>query len=119
MTIAHRLTAVVVLAVAAAWSGASAAERSKEQMTPLLLAVPDPPIPFKGSDGRTHLVYELWMTNFSSGEATVEQVDVLGDGRRPGDARRSRGGHSPRSRPAGATPATPCRAAAPRCCSST
>ena len=46
-------------------------------MTPLLLAVHDAPIPFRGSDGRTHLVYELWITNFSSGDATVEQVRVL------------------------------------------
>lgn len=57
-----------------------AAERSGEQITPLLLAVHDAPIPFKGSDDRTHLVYELWITNFSSGDATVEQVSVLGDG---------------------------------------
>src|SRR5262249_59360998 len=52
--------------------------RAEDQMTPLLLAVHDAPIPFRGSDGRTHLVYELWITNFSSGDATVEQVRVLG-----------------------------------------
>jgi hypothetical protein len=51
--------------------------RAEDQMTPLLLAVHDAPIPFRGSDGRTHLVYELWITNFSSGDATVEQVRVL------------------------------------------
>jgi hypothetical protein len=27
-----------------------------------------------------HLVYELWVANFSSAEVTVEKVDVLGDG---------------------------------------
>ena len=51
-----------------------------EQMTPLLLAVQDAPVPFMGSDGRVHLVYELEMTNFSSAEILVEKVEVLGDG---------------------------------------
>jgi hypothetical protein len=52
-----------------------------EVLTPLLLAVQNPPVPFLGSDGQTHLVYELWVTNFSSGEALVERVEVLGDGK--------------------------------------
>jgi hypothetical protein len=41
--------------------------------------VPDP-APFTGSDQRIHLVYELWITNFSSGNATLQTVEVLGDG---------------------------------------
>jgi hypothetical protein len=49
-------------------------------MTPLLLAVQDAPVPFLGSDGRVHLVYELWVTNFSSGDVVVKGVEVLGDG---------------------------------------
>jgi hypothetical protein len=49
-------------------------------MTPLLLAVQDAPVPFMGSDGRVHLVYELWVTNFSSGDVVVKSVEVLGDG---------------------------------------
>ena len=49
-------------------------------MTPLLLSVPDAPVPFNGTDGRTHLIYELAMTNFSSGEIVPENVEVLGDG---------------------------------------
>ena len=49
-------------------------------MTPLLLAVQDAPVPFMGSDGHVHLVYELEMTNFSSAEILVEKVEVLGDG---------------------------------------
>jgi len=52
-----------------------------EQMTPLLLSVPDAPVPFNGSDGRTHLVYELAMTNFSSSVIAPEKVEVLGDGK--------------------------------------
>jgi hypothetical protein len=39
--------------------------------------VPYAPIPFAGSDGRTHLVYELEATNFSSGETSIEQLEVL------------------------------------------
>jgi hypothetical protein len=78
---ATRLGGIALLAVAAA-VGASAAEKSHgERITPLLLAVHDAPMPFAGSGGRTHLVYELWITNFSSGEARVERVDVLGDGK--------------------------------------
>ena len=51
-----------------------------EQMTPLLLAVQDAPVPFMGSDGRVHLVYELGMSNFSSSDIAVEKVEVVGDG---------------------------------------
>jgi hypothetical protein len=51
-----------------------------EQMTPLLLAVQDAPVPFMGSDGRVHLVYELGMSNFSSSDIAVEKVEVIGDG---------------------------------------
>ena len=45
----------------------------------MLLEVRDAPVAFAGSDGKTHLVYELRMTNFSSGNATIEQVEVIGD----------------------------------------
>ncbi|TFW05793.1 M23 family metallopeptidase [Oxalobacteraceae bacterium OM1] len=54
-------------------------QQTEVQLTPLLLAVPSAPIPFTGSDGRTHLVYELQLTNFTSSEATVQRVDILGD----------------------------------------
>jgi Peptidase family M23 len=46
-------------------------------LTPVVAEVLHPPIPFVGSDGRTHLVYELETTNFSSGETTIEQLQVL------------------------------------------
>jgi hypothetical protein len=51
----------------------------QEKMTPVLLSVQDAPVPFVGSDGRVHLVYELWVTNFSSADVAVEKVEVLGD----------------------------------------
>jgi hypothetical protein len=54
-----------------------AAARDPERLTPLLISVQERPIPFPGSDDRTHLVYELWLTNFSSGEILVEKVEVL------------------------------------------
>lgn len=66
--------------VAAAPLALRAQSATAEQMTPLLLAVNDAPIPFIGSDGRTHLVYELAMTNFSSGDIALQKMEVLGDG---------------------------------------
>jgi hypothetical protein len=53
---------------------------TSENMTPLLLTVQDAPVPFMGSDGRVHLVYELGVTNFSSADIAVEKVEVVGDG---------------------------------------
>ena len=48
-----------------------------QDITPLLAEVPYAPIPFTGSDGRTHLVYELKATNFSSGEITIEELEMV------------------------------------------
>jgi hypothetical protein len=77
-----RVFAVRVLPVlmAAVFCLSSGGAQVQEKMTPVLLAVQDAPVPFMGSDGRVHLVYELWMTNFSSGDVAVEKVEVLGDG---------------------------------------
>lgn len=61
--------------------GAGSTNASPTQvLTPLILSVQDAPVPFKGSDGKTHLVYELWVTNFSHIEVAVTDVEVLGDG---------------------------------------
>jgi hypothetical protein len=68
---------VLCLVLAALASGPASA---LEALTPLLLEVADPPMPFPGSDGRIHLVYELKMTNVSSGDIAVESVAVLGNG---------------------------------------
>jgi hypothetical protein len=72
------LTLIAVSVLIAKPSGTRAAEADKP--TPILLGIHDAPVPFHGSDGQVHLGYELWMTNFSSAEASVERVDVLGDG---------------------------------------
>jgi len=78
---AFALFALLMIALAALTLPASAqVSDAPEAMTPLLLSVSDAPVPFNGSDGRTHLVYELAITNFSSAVVAVEKVEVLGDG---------------------------------------
>jgi hypothetical protein len=57
-----------------------AAPNSQETMTPLLMSVRDAPVRFTGSDGAVHLVYELWVTNFSSADIVINSVEILGDG---------------------------------------
>jgi hypothetical protein len=56
------------------------AAQSTENVTPVLLDVQDPPIPFHGSDSQTHLVYELHMQNFSSGDIKISKLEIRGDG---------------------------------------
>jgi len=75
-----RAVMIVLAAASLAVPARAAADSHQEQITPVLLAVHDAPMAFTGSDGRTHLVYELWMTNFSSGDTRVERVEMLGDG---------------------------------------
>jgi len=48
-----------------------------QELTPIVGEVPYEPIPFAGSDDRTHLVYELEATNFTDGKTTIERLDVL------------------------------------------
>jgi murein DD-endopeptidase MepM/ murein hydrolase activator NlpD len=48
-----------------------------QDYTPIVAEVPDAPIPFAGSDGQTHLVYELEAINFTGGETTIDQLEVL------------------------------------------
>jgi hypothetical protein len=56
---------------------ADASAGGSHELTPVLASVLDEPVPFEGSDGRTHLVYELELTNFTSNEVTIDRVDVL------------------------------------------
>ena len=75
------VAALVFFAILAALvARALGATPPKEEMTPLLLSVQDAPIPFNGSDSSTHLAYEILLTNFSSGDVTIEKLVVLGDG---------------------------------------
>lgn len=73
-SIAHFILPILIFCFA----GAQA--ETAQNLTPVLLAVQDAPVPFMGTDGRVHLVYELWLTNFSSGDIAVENVETLGDG---------------------------------------
>src|SRR5215216_4938439 len=53
------------------------ADDASQDFTPVVAEAPHAPIPFAGSDGRTHLVYELETTNFTSGEITIEQLEIV------------------------------------------
>jgi len=68
--------ALAALAAGAAAAAPAAGQEAPPRATPLLMEVPDPPVPFRGSDGRIHLVYELRLTNFTSGPVTVRRVQV-------------------------------------------
>ena len=66
-------------------SGPAPAEPSKEPSPPSPSdatvdgVVPARPIPFRGADGQSHLMYELHITNFSRGELRLRRIEVLGD----------------------------------------
>jgi hypothetical protein len=64
--------AEVQLTIATAEAGEGA-----QEPTPVVGDVLYAPIPFAGSDGRTHLVYELAATNFSSGKVSIGKLEVL------------------------------------------
>ncbi len=58
-------------------AGTVTAAPAPDALTPLIGSVPFAPIPFAGSDGKTHLVYELFVTNFTDGPLTVNDLAVL------------------------------------------
>ncbi|MBS0378977.1 MAG: M23 family metallopeptidase [Proteobacteria bacterium] len=62
----------------AATSGdpAVAAASDGPRLTPLLARVLAAPQPVRGSDGQTHLLYELEIENVTSGRATLEEITV-------------------------------------------
>ena len=64
-------------AVGGSTTATTATVADDQEFTPIVGRVLDAPIPFAGSDGRTHLVYELEATNFTSGETTVERLEVI------------------------------------------
>jgi hypothetical protein len=69
----------IILAVLLTGSFAPTGARATENPTPLIFSVHDAPVPFTGSDGNTHLVYELWMLNFSSGDIVIQKLDILAE----------------------------------------
>ena len=48
-----------------------------DALTPFVGTVQFPPVPFAGSDGKNHLVYELSVTNFTSGKTTLDSLQVI------------------------------------------
>lgn len=78
---------VVMLALTSCGTGATspstasspahtAITQRPDEVTPLVGSVPFAPIPFSGSDDKTHLVYELAVTNFTSEPMIVDRVQV-------------------------------------------
>ena len=60
--------------------------------TPIVMQSVYPPAPFEGSDGHTHLAYEVLLTNTSPRQATVTGLTVRnGTGTVPSDSRPRRG----------------------------
>lgn len=55
---------------------AAANEPPTPQLTPLLVEPLSRPVPVRGADGRTHLLYELLLTNATSGDVTLRGVTV-------------------------------------------
>jgi Peptidase family M23 len=89
MTLLALLGATVLLAIAGCGAGGDSPNKTAptsgssagnppaaDAFTPLLGSVPFAPVPFAGSDGKTHLVYELAVTNFTSAKLTVDDVKI-------------------------------------------
>ncbi len=76
----HRpwFAALVALIPSAALHGSARA--ADPQLTPLLARVLAAPQAVRGSDGHTHLVYELQIENVTSGRVTLEDITVTGEG---------------------------------------
>lgn len=55
---------------------AASAEAGTPQLTPLLVAPLSRPVPVRGADGRTHLLYELLLTNATHGKVTLGAITV-------------------------------------------
>ena len=50
------------------------------QSTPLVMQAGLPPIPVRGGDGKYHLVYEIYLENFTGGRVSAGQLAVLDAG---------------------------------------
>jgi hypothetical protein len=46
---------------------------------PVEVAIPAPPIPFRGPGGQSHLIYELHITNFSRETQNLSRIEVFVD----------------------------------------
>jgi hypothetical protein len=75
MIIKAWLTALLISTLVVTQSPALAQSRAPIDL-PVEMDVPIAPTPFK-AEGKTHLVYELHLTNLSSSELTIARVEVL------------------------------------------
>lgn len=57
--------------------GTAVSPDDPQAITALVADVPVAPIPFAGSDGKTHLVYELFVVNATPLTTNLQQLDVL------------------------------------------
>src|ERR1700712_2199845 len=57
-------------------SATPSATPAPDALTPLLGSVPFAPLPFAGSDGKTHMVYEFAVTNFTNAALVVSDVKI-------------------------------------------
>src|SRR3954454_13166898 len=82
-TLRRRLPAAVAFRAlaAGALAGPSAAGAATPQFTPISTTVVAPPDPVVGSDGRTHLVYEIALQNRELKRLELQSLSVRGDGR--------------------------------------
>jgi hypothetical protein len=81
------LAALALAAIGIVAVGPSQAEPSPwtgraETLTPVTESVPSPPRWYRGDDGRTHMQYELMLTNTVPLSVHVTSVEVRGGGRR-------------------------------------
>lgn len=68
----------VVLAACLALASPAGAEPTPEEiLSPVVVSVIAPPVPFAGADGRTHLAYEILVTNQSAFPVRLESVETL------------------------------------------
>src|SRR5262245_4167265 len=73
-----RIFVALPLLAAAAWAAEPSPLRVPDAFTPVVARfVGHDTAPVKGSDGRWHVVYELWITNTRAQPATVERIEVL------------------------------------------
>ncbi len=72
-------TLAAVLAILAGWvaSAAESARAAEPELTPFVADVLWAPNPAYGSDGRSHLVYELRIANTTASGLELEKVEVL------------------------------------------
>src|SRR5262245_55944508 len=74
------LRLVAILVVCCRAGGVAAAEPGAAQLTALVADVLAAPHAVRGSDGRTHLVYEIRIANTTDGRVSLKRIVVL-DGR--------------------------------------